>query len=146
MQQTNTTGGPTMTNRVLSCSSVTGNRVRNTAGDDLGKVEEIMLDINSGRIAYAVLSFGGFMGMGNKLFAIPWNAFTLDRGEHEFILNVDKQVLESAPGFDKDNWPNMADPQWGSQIYSYYGYEPYWGGDASKTERDVPKVRRSGGY
>jgi len=112
--------------RVLSAGTLAGDRVRNSAGDDLGKIEEIMLDVPSGRVAYAVLSFGGFLGMGNKLFAVPWNALTLDEREHEFILDVDKQVLENAPGFDKDNWPDMADPTWGSQIHSHYGSRAAW--------------------
>jgi len=112
--------------RVLSAGTLAGDRVRNSAGEDLGKIEEIMLDVPSGRVAYAVLSFGGFLGMGNKLFAVPWNALTLDEREHEFILNVDKQVLENAPGFDKDNWPDMADPTWGSQTYGHYGYKAAW--------------------
>jgi sporulation protein YlmC with PRC-barrel domain len=112
--------------RVLSAGTLAGDRVRNSAGDDLGKIEELMIDVPTGRVAYAVLSFGGFLGMGNKLFAIPWEALTLDEVEHEFILNVDKQTLEAAPGFDKDKWPDMADPNFGSQIYSHYGYTPYW--------------------
>lgn len=118
--------------RVLSASTLAGDRVRNSGGDDLGKIEELMIDIPSGRVAYAVLSFGGFLGMGNKLFAVPWNALTLDEDEHEFVLNVDKNVLENAPGFDKDNWPDMANPNWGSQVYGHYGYKPYW----EETERE----------
>ncbi len=112
--------------RVMSAGTLAGDRVRNSAGEDLGKVEEIMLDVPTGRVAYAVLSFGGFLGMGNKLFAIPWQALTLNERDHEFILNVDKKQLESAPGFDKDNWPDMADPNFGKQVYGYYGYKPYW--------------------
>jgi hypothetical protein len=100
--------------------------VRNAAGEDLGKIEELMVDVNTGRVAYAVLSFGGFLKMGNKLFAIPWEALQLDAANHQFILNVDKTRLESATGFDKDNWPDMADPRFGTGIYSHYGYKPYW--------------------
>ncbi len=66
--------------RVLSASTLTGDRVRNAAGEDLGKVEEIMLDVPGGRIAYAVLSFGGMLGIGDKLFAVPWSALRLDTG------------------------------------------------------------------
>ena len=112
--------------RVMSAGTLTGDHVRNTAGEDLGKVEEIMLDVPTGRVAYAVLSFGGFLGMGNKLFAVPWDALTLDEDNHEFIFNVSKQQLENAPGFDKDNWPDMADQTWGTEIYNYYGKTPYW--------------------
>ncbi len=112
--------------RVMSAGTLTGDRVRNSAGEDLGKIEELMLDVSNGRVAYAVLSFGGFLGMVSKLFAIPWEALTLNEREHEFILNVDKDRLERAPGFDKDNWPDMADPEFGRQVYGYYGYQPYW--------------------
>ena len=80
-----------------------------------------MLDVNTGRVSYAVLSFGGFLGMGDKLFAVPWNALTLDTVNKRFVLNVGKARLESAPGFDKDNWPDMADPVWEDGIHSYYG-------------------------
>jgi hypothetical protein len=112
--------------RVMSAGTLAGDRVRNSAGEDLGKIEEIMIDVPTGRVAYAVLSFGGFLGMGNKLFALPWDALRLNEDEHEFILNVDKATLESAPGFDQDNWPDMADENWASQIYGHYGTKPYW--------------------
>src|SRR6266853_483621 len=94
--------------RVLSGSTLAGDSVRNTAGEDLGKVDEIMIDIPTGRVAYAVLSFGGVLRMGNKLFAVPWSALTVDEDEKCFILDVNQKTLESAPGFDKDNWPDMA--------------------------------------
>ena len=119
--------------RILSAGSLTGDRVRNAAGEDRGKIEEIMLDVESGTVAYAVLSFGGFLGMGNKLFALPWEALRLNQDDHEFILDVDKAMLEQAPGFGKDDWPDMADPAWGNQIHSHYGYKPYW--EASDAER-----------
>lgn len=121
--------------RVLSASTLEGDKVRNAAGDDLGKVDEIMIDIPSGRIAYAVLSFGGVLRMGNKLFAVPWSALRVDEDEKCFILDVSKQTLESAPGFDKDNWPDMADTTWGSQIFKHYGATPYW--DEYKEERTL---------
>src|SRR5215813_5243945 len=125
--------------RVMSASSLSGDRVRNAAGEDLGKIKELMIDVPSGRVAYAVLSFGGVLGLGDKLFAIPWNALTLDEDEKQFILNADKKTLENAPGFDQDNWPDMAKPSWGAQIHSYYGTQPYW---EESTER---KTRYGGG-
>src|ERR1035437_8964688 len=85
-----------------------------------------MIDLETGRIAYAVLSFGGFLGMGDKLFAIPWSALALDTVEKRFILNVEKELLKHAPGFDKDHWPNMADHGWGAKVFTYYGDKPYW--------------------
>lgn len=110
----------------LSASTLIGDGVVNPEGEDLGKIEEIMLDIQSGRVAYLVLSFGGFLGLGDKLFAIPWDAVTLDTNRHVFILNVDKETLKKAPGFDKNNWPQIGDSDWLTSIYEYYGYEPYW--------------------
>ena len=111
---------------VLSSSSICSDQVKNAAGEDLGKIENLMIDLHSGRIAYAVLSFGGFLKMGNKLFAIPWEALKVDSLNKKFILDVDKSRLENAPGFDKDNWPNMADPSFGSTLYRHYGFKPYW--------------------
>jgi sporulation protein YlmC with PRC-barrel domain len=128
--------------RVLSASTLAGDSVKNAAGEDLGKVDELMIDIPSGRVAYAVLSFGGFLRMGNKLFAVPWDALTVDEDRKCFILDLDKTKLENAPGFDKDNWPDMADVAWGSQIYSYYGRKPYW---ETETLEEQPGRRRSKG-
>ena len=73
-----------------------------------------------------VVSFGGFLGLGEKFFAIPWSALTFDADRHHFILNIDRGVLEGAPGFDKSQWPPMADPAWASHLHAYYGYRPYW--------------------
>jgi hypothetical protein len=95
--------------RVMAADTLAGDAVRNWAGEDLGKIDSIMIDIRFARAAYAVLSFGGILGMGNKLFAVPWKALRADEDEKSFILDVDKKMLESAPGFDKDNWPDMAD-------------------------------------
>ena len=96
--------------RILSAGTLSGDSVRNSAGEDLGEIDEIMIDIPSGRVAYAVLSFGGILNMGNKLFAVPWSALRVDEDEKCFILDVDAAMLESAPGFDKNDWPDMADP------------------------------------
>jgi uncharacterized protein YjbJ (UPF0337 family)/sporulation protein YlmC with PRC-barrel domain len=112
--------------RVVPVSIFIGYRVINPAGEDLGKIEDIAVDMESGRIVYAVLSFGGFLGFGDKLFAIPWEALKLSSQDDEFILHVSKEALEAAPGFDKNSWPEMADRQWGAGIYDYYGYQPYW--------------------
>jgi sporulation protein YlmC with PRC-barrel domain len=114
---------------VMDASTLQGDNVVNAAGDDLGKIEAIMLDVTSGRIAYAVLSFGGFLGMGTKLFAIPWGALTLDAREHRFILDVSKEKLENVEGFDKDHWPSMTDQNWASELHTYYNVTPYWEDD-----------------
>jgi sporulation protein YlmC with PRC-barrel domain len=111
---------------VLSADSLSGDAVVNSAGEKLGKIEDFMLDVGSGRIRYAVLSFGGMLGIGNKLFAVPPEALTVDTDNKRLILDVDRERLENAPGFDKDNWPNFADPTLGREIYGYYGRKPYW--------------------
>lgn len=106
---------------VLSATSIIGDTVRNHQGEDLGDIEELMINLRDGCIAYAVLSFGGIAGLGDKLFAIPWKALSLRPDEHTFILDVRKEKLEDAPGFDKDNWPNMADIEWANKVNSFYG-------------------------
>ena len=110
---------------LMGADTLIGNDVYNHNEEDLGDIKEIMLDVRNGRVSYAVLSFGGFLGMGEKLFAVPWNALTLDTVNKRFILNVEKERLENAPGFDKDNWPNMADESWATEIHSFYGTKPF---------------------
>ncbi len=112
--------------KVLSASTIKGDGVRNPQGEDLGKIEELMFDVDTGCIAYAVLSFGGFLGLGDKYFAVPWEALRITPHEHKFILDVPKERLENAPGFDKDNWPKASNREWLTGVYSHYGYEPYW--------------------
>ena len=114
---------------VMDAATLIGDSVVNDGGESLGKIEAIMLDVASDRIAYAVLSFGGFLGMGDKLFAIPWSALTLDTDQKCFVLSVSKERLENAPGFDKDHWPAMADTSWATELHSYYETTPYWEDD-----------------
>ncbi len=111
---------------IMAADTLTGNDVVNSAGEDLGEIEHIMLDVPRGRIAYAVLSFGGFLGMGEKLFAIPWHALKLDVANKCFILDASVEQLQNAPGFDNGQWPSMADQKWARDIHSYYSSRPYW--------------------
>lgn len=111
---------------VMSAETLAGNSVVNPAGENLGQIKHIMLDVLNGRIAYAVLSFGGMMGMGDKLFAIPWQALKLDTDKERFVFDVDPERLRNAPGFDKDHWPLMGDYQWATDIHSFYNHTPYW--------------------
>ena len=106
--------------KLLSASTITGDEVCNRQDEKLGTIQDIMLDTQSGKVRYAVLSSGGFLGMGDRLFAVPWSAFTLDAEHERFILDMDADRLKAAPGFDKDAWPNMADATWNSTIESYY--------------------------
>lgn len=111
--------------QVMAADTLVGDKVVNTAGENVGEITAIMLDVPRGRVAYAVLSFGGFLGMGDKLFAIPWSALTLDADRRCFVLNIDKEHLKNAPGFDKDRWPTMADSRWAEQVHTFYGQRPY---------------------
>lgn len=109
---------------LMGADTLVGNDVYNKDNESLGDIKEIMLDMRTGKVSYAVLSFGGFLGVGEKLFAVPWNALTLDTENKRFVLNAAKDSLEKAPGFDQDKWPNMADPSWSSGIHAYYGTTP----------------------
>ena len=109
--------GPTL----MSADTLVGNSVYNTKGEDLGDIKDVMLNVTYGKVSYAVLEFGGFLGMGEKLFAVPWDALKLDSENKRFTLNIDKERLENAPSFDKDHWPNMADETWAKEINAYYG-------------------------
>ncbi len=125
MQQTTAAPG-ILHKRILSADTLTGDTVVNRRNEELGKIEHLMIDIESGRVVYAVLSFGGFLGMGDKLFAIPWKALTIDLAQKRFVLDVERGRLEQAPGFDKSNWPDMADRTWGEGVYKYYGAMTHW--------------------
>ena len=106
---------------LMGADTLIGDDVYNHNDEDLGDIKEIMLDMRTGQIAYAVLSFGGLLGMGDKLFAVPWENLTLDTINKRFRLNVDKEQLKNAPGFDKDNWPDMASDAWNEQMTQFYG-------------------------
>jgi sporulation protein YlmC with PRC-barrel domain len=104
----------------LSASTLTGDKVKNRKGESLGDLKDIMIDTTTGHIAYGVLSFGGIMGLGEKLFAVPWEALQVDGRSKELILDVEKEQLKDAPGFDKDHWPNFADTAFIDQVRHYY--------------------------
>ena len=107
--------------RLMGAHTLLGEEVYGDQEEHLGEIKEIMLDMQTGEVAYAVLAFGGFIGLGEKLFAVPWQALKLDTVNKRFLLNADKDRLKDAPGFDKESWPDMADPAWASEINTYYG-------------------------
>jgi sporulation protein YlmC with PRC-barrel domain len=116
--------------RVLSATEIIGYKVVNREGEQLGNIKDLTIDLDDAQIAYAVLSFGGFLGLGDKLFAIPLEALVFT-DNHTVLLDVDKEVLKNAPGFDKEHWPDVDQYQggWLLEIYEYYGYSPYWSPD-----------------
>jgi sporulation protein YlmC with PRC-barrel domain len=109
---------------LMGADTLLGNDVYNLEGEDLGDIKEFMIDMATGKVAYAVLSFGGLMGVGDKLFAVPWAALTLDTDSKRFTLQATKSVLKDAPGFDKAHWPSMSDRTWASGLHKFYG-TPY---------------------
>jgi sporulation protein YlmC with PRC-barrel domain len=120
----------------LSASTLTGDKVRNSEGDNLGHLEEIVIDLEGGRVSYAVLAGGGFLGMGDKFFAIPWDLLTVDTDNKEIVVDISKESLKNAPGFDKDNWPKTDDRAWVGDVYRYYGREPYWEVESTFDDRN----------
>ncbi|WP_368623413.1 PRC-barrel domain-containing protein [Paraburkholderia sp. BR13444] len=123
---------------VMAASTLEGTRVVSSDNEDIGKISHVMLDVRSGRIAYAVLSVGGFLGMGSNLHALPWNALTLDTSEECFRVSIPAQRIKDDPGFDKDHWPSMADAAWGTTVHQYYNRDPYW-----SASRDIDEPRQS---
>lgn len=111
---------------LMLADTLSGDAVVNHQKEKVGDIKGIMLDVQRGNIAYAVLSVGGFLGIGDKLFAIPWSALKLDADNERFLLDVDKERLAKAPGFDKDNWPDSADRTLASEVHSYFKAKPYW--------------------
>lgn len=105
----------------VRAGEVVGVKVKNSVLEDLGEIAEIVVDKTSGRVSYLVLDFGGFLGFGNKFFAIPWHSFNYNPQEDCFILNVAKERLKDAPGFDKDHWPNFVAPEVIKPISDFYG-------------------------
>lgn len=107
--------------RILTATSIIGDQVANNQGEHLGKIKDIMLDIQQGTISYVVMEVGGILGINEKLFAIPYKALKLDAADQKFILHIAKDQLEQAPGFDKDHWP-------GTNSHEYFnGVGTYWG-------------------
>lgn len=120
----------------MRCDKFIGTTVKSREGKDLGEIYDVVIDANDGKIAYAVLSFGGFMGFGDKLFAIPFSALDLVR-DGTLVLNIDKSQLKASDGFDQDKWPNFANEKWARDTHKRYDRDPYWYTDK---DRKAPRV------
>ena len=103
---------------------IIGSKVINLKGETIGKIENLVVDIDTGRIVYAILESGGFLGIGEKLFPVPWKSLAALPSEGIFFLNQSKEQMEKAPAFDRENLPNMGDMRWGADIFKYYGAPP----------------------
>lgn len=110
-----------MSNLNVRSGEVVGVSVKNNLLEDLGEIAEIVIDKSTGRVSYLVLDFGGFLSFGNKYFAVPWHSFSYNASEDCFILNIEKERLKDAPGFDKDHWPDFVAPEVTKPISDFYG-------------------------
>jgi hypothetical protein len=111
---------------VISSDRVTGTSVYNPAGEKLGSVYKVMLDKYSGRVAYALMSFGGFLGIGEKYHPLPWNALKYDTSKEGYVVDLDKKTLEGAPTVDTHEGSHWADEAWNRRVHDYYKESPYW--------------------
>ncbi|MBC7835525.1 MAG: PRC-barrel domain-containing protein [Phycisphaerales bacterium] len=143
-------GGEHAVHPLMKVSDVLSIDVTNAKGENLGDIEDLVLDVERGRIGYAVLSFGGIAGIGDELFAVPWEMLTPAPGSAKMYVTIDKAQLEAMDGFDKDNFPDMADPTWAANTYQRFNREPYWTTDpwradrADRTDRAVADPRWRG--
>lgn len=109
-----------MPSNVIAAKKVQGTPVTNPQGENLGEIEDVVIDKLDGQVRYAVLSFGGFLGMGDKLFALPWEVLEYNEGQGAYVIGVDKETLQNAPGFEENDWPDMTDPTWGNRLREHY--------------------------
>ena len=116
------TGSKVVAATTFRASKLTGLYVRNHQGEKLGTIDDLVIHLPTGRVAYAAVGVGGVVGIGEKLFAIPFSAMTFEHGKDEmhFVIDMPKEKLQAAPGFDKHDWPNFADPNWAERIDNYY--------------------------
>jgi sporulation protein YlmC with PRC-barrel domain len=112
---------------VISASKVTGTSVYDTAGEHFGEIYDVMLDKRSGRIAYAVMSFGGFLGIGERYHPLPWSTLKYDTRQGGYVVGLTIDQLKGAPTFAADELPLWSDRAYETRIHDYYKAVPYWG-------------------
>jgi sporulation protein YlmC with PRC-barrel domain len=108
----------------LTARSITGDKVENPGGEDLGKIDDLMINVGTGEVEYVVIEFGAFLGIGGKLFAVPFAELELNPSRQVFVLRRDKEYLKNAPGFDKAHWPDTNDHGYFESVNSYYDVTP----------------------
>lgn len=118
----------TETGNLIAANKVQGTSVYNAAGDSLGSIEDVMIDKLSGKVAYAIMSFGGFLGIGNQYHPLPWSILHYDTSMTGYVVNLDKNQLEGSPAYDVGQDPAWGDRDYERRIHDYYGVGPYWGG------------------
>jgi uncharacterized protein YrrD len=111
---------------LIAADKVEGTTVKNARGESLGSIDTVMIDKFTGKVAYAVMSFGGFLGIGDRYHPLPWSVLHYDPNENAYVVNIDKAVLEKAPSLSRDEYATMQDRGWGERVYKYYDVPPYW--------------------
>jgi sporulation protein YlmC with PRC-barrel domain len=115
------------TSDLIASDKVEGTAVMNRKGEKIGEIENVMIAKRSGKVAYAVMSFGGFLGIGERHHPVPWNALAYDTKLGGYVIDADRARLEGAPSYSDNEMPNWEDRQWGQRVHDYYGARPYWG-------------------
>jgi sporulation protein YlmC with PRC-barrel domain len=116
----------TETLNLIAADKVEGTAVYNPAGDKLGTVENLMIDKHNGRVSYAVMSFGGFLGMGESRHPLPWDTLKYDTNMGGYVVNMDTEMLRRAPTYEEAQGANWEDRDWNRRVHDYYGVAPYW--------------------
>jgi uncharacterized protein YrrD len=109
---------------IIAADKVEGTNVYNRTGDKLGTVDHVMIDKRSGQVCYAIMSFGGFLGMGESYHPLPWAKLTYDRTQEGFVVDLDKAQLESAPYYKESDF--MWSQEYGRKVDEYYGVPTRW--------------------
>ncbi len=114
------------TAQLIAADKVNGTAVYDRQGERLGTIEDLMLDKISGKVAYAVMSFGGFLGIGERYHPLPWSVLTYDTRLGGYVVDLDRARLEGAPTVAANEHVDWSDRDWGQRVYDYYGVPPYW--------------------
>lgn len=110
--------------RRLTATSIIGDKVENMDGEDIGRINNLMININEGTVEYAVVEFGSVLGIGGKLFAVPFSELMVNPDRKIFVLDRDREHLKDMPGFDKEHWPDTNDHRYFSDVNTYWNHEP----------------------
>ena len=110
----------------IRASRVIGTTVYNTAGENMGTIEDVMLEKTANDIMFAVIGFGGFLGIGDRHYPLPWEKLTYDTNMGGFVVDLDRRMIEGAPSYTDESTASWEDPTWGKRVYEYYGAHPYW--------------------
>ncbi len=111
---------------IIAADKVEGTPVYNLKNEKLGTIEDVMIDKRSGKVAYAVMSFGGFLGMGESHHPLPWQMLRYNTETGGYVVNLDRKTLEGAPYYGADERVDWADERWGRKVHDYYGVAPFW--------------------